>query len=223
MPDDILKGFKVDSKLFKQGPMGTSMGPVTSLAPGSKRAPQMTKMPRLNKIPRAMKTQRTDRKLAGFAPGGAPEPDASSQGDALIGPVISTVPGRTDRHPVSVLAGSYVLPSSHVASLGEDNTLAGLKLLTEMFPNSAQPADGNGGGASGAKRRADGGYAVEGSRGERIPIIIAGGEFVIHPKDVMAVGDGNIDRGHKNLDEWVISRRKSHIKTLQGLAPPAKD
>src|SRR5262249_25391242 len=42
-------------------------------------------------------------------------------GGVFEGPIVSEVPGRTDRHEMDVAAGSYVLPSSHVASLGEDN------------------------------------------------------------------------------------------------------
>lgn len=215
---DVLDGFKVPSSLFKKGPMGASMAPVTGLAPKAKKAPSMNKMPKLNSFPRALKTQRTDKRIAGFAEGGA-----TPSTDALVGPVISTVPGRTDKHPVNVLAGSYVLPSSHVASLGEDNTLAGMKILAEMFPNSTQPEFGGDKGSGGIVKRADGGYAVTGGPSERVPIIIAGGEFVVHPKDVMEVGEGNLERGHRGLDGWVMSRRKKHIKTLQGLSPPAKD
>lgn len=218
---DVLKGFKVPDAMFKKGPMGTSMAPVTGLAPKAVKPKTASRMPRLNKYPKALKTQATDTRRAGFADGGAPSPAPS--GDVLVGPVVSAVPGRTDKHPVSVLSGSYVLPSSHVASLGEDNTLAGMKVLAEMFPNSSQPAEIAGPSAPGLRQRADGGYAVQGSSGERIQIIIAGGEFVVHPDDVIEVGDGNLDRGHKELDKWVLSRRKKHIKTLQGLAPPAKD
>lgn len=219
---NVLDGFKVKDSLFKKGPMGTSMAPVTAAAPKAKKASVTKAMPKLPRLPRALKTQKTDAKLAGFAPGGAVPPQSPSS-DVLVGPVVSTVPGRTDKHPVNVLSGSYVLPSSHVASLGEDNTLAGLKVLAEMFPNSAQPGEGAGAARADGRDMAKGGYAVEGDEGAMVPIVIAGGEFVVHPKDVAETGDGDMARGHKMLDQWVISRRKKHIKTLQGLSPPARD
>jgi hypothetical protein len=52
------------------------------------------------------------------------------------------------------------------------------------------------------------------------PIIAAGGEFVIPPEKVREIGGGDIDRGHKILDHWVMSTRKKHIKTLRGLKQP---
>jgi hypothetical protein len=220
---DILSAFKVPDPMFKKGPMGTSMAPITSLAPKAKKPVNLgintgMRMPKLNKFPKAITTKRTDSKLAGFAPGG----EVPSK-DVLVGPVVSTVPGRTDKHPVNVLAGSYVLPSSHVASLGEENTLAGLKVLAEMFPKSTQPTEGGEPGRQTLEQAAKGGTIVQGGPGEMVPIIIAGGEFVVHPDDVAEYGDGDIDEGHKNFDGWVISRRKKQIKTLEGLAPPAKD
>lgn len=218
---EILKAFKVNDSLMTKGPMGTSMAPVTKLAPKAKRPPKMTAMPRRPRYPTALKTQKSTTKIAGFAAGGPVAPPPS--GDALVGPVISDVPGRTDKHPVNVLAGSYVLPSSHVASLGEDNTIAGMKVLAEMFPNSTQPEFGKESAEARMRERAAGGYAVEGSSGDMVPIIIAGGEFVVHPKDVLEYGDGNLAKGHKALDQWVINRRKKHIKTLQRLSPPAQD
>lgn len=216
---DVLKGFKPHSM---KPPLGATLAPITTGVPKAKKAPGPSKMPRLPKIGRGLNVSRTDAKMAGFAPGGAPAPEAGASGDVLVGPVVSSVPGRTDRHPVNVLSGSYVLPSSHVASLGEENTLAGLKVLGEMFPSSVQSdLEEVSGGDQMARDR--GGYVVDGAEGDLVPIIIAGGEFVVHPKDVAEIGGGDIARGHKELDKWVLSRRKKQIKTLQKLAPPAKD
>ena len=51
----------------------------------------------------------------------------------------------------------------------------------------------------------------------------AGGEYVIPPEDVMHLGSGDIDHGHKILDVFVKKMREKTIKTLQGLPPPKKD
>jgi hypothetical protein len=60
-------------------------------------------------------------------------------------------------------------------------------------------------------------------RGEEpVDIMAAGGEYVIHPEVVRAIGEGNIDHGHQILDQYVMGTRKEHTKTLSKLPPPAK-
>lgn len=49
------------------------------------------------------------------------------------GLIKSTVPGRTDRIPMKVQGGSYVLPADVVSGLGQNNTMAGAETLTKMF------------------------------------------------------------------------------------------
>src|SRR5438445_2709065 len=49
------------------------------------------------------------------------------------GPITSAVPGRTDRHNVSVGSGSYVMPADAVSHLGQNNTKAGHAILGAMF------------------------------------------------------------------------------------------
>lgn len=141
-------------------------------------------------------------------------------GGVHIGPISSTVPGRTDDHPIDVAAGSYVLPAECVSNLGENNTNAGMVKLHQVMNSSpeairrffeAKPST-----------RASGGRSPDGI-GQPVPINAAGGEFVIPPKIVEIVGRGDVKRGHAILDAWVLKRRKIHIKTLSGLAPPAKD
>lgn len=126
-----------------------------------------------------------------------------------VGPIKSMVPGRTDNHAMAVPSGSYVLPADHVSSLGEGNTESGMAVLREMMSGM-----GRGSG------RASGG-AVEDA--PPVDIMSAGGEFVIPPEIVAEIGGGDMDQGHKVLDDWVLQNRKKHIRTLRGLAPPAKD
>src|SRR5882672_9975634 len=45
----------------------------------------------------------------------------------------SAVPGRTDKLPISVSGGAYVLPADHVAALGQGNSLAGADRVNKMF------------------------------------------------------------------------------------------
>jgi len=102
-----------------------------------------------------------------------------------------------------VPSGSYVIPAEEVAYLGEGNTLNGFKNITEMI--SKYPEDS----------QHDDGIAV--------PIVAAGGEYVIRPSAVVGIGEGDINKGHRILDQFVMKLRKNHIKTLQKLAPPKKD
>lgn len=51
-----------------------------------------------------------------------------------VGPISGPTMGRGDKIPMSVHAGSYVLPADHVSSLGQGNTHAGFKVLSGMFP-----------------------------------------------------------------------------------------
>jgi len=140
----------------------------------------------------------------------------------------SSVPGRTDKLPITVKGGAYVLPADHVAALGQGNSLAGANTVNKMFkmgPYGTNPMPLKGMRAQGAHlslkataHRADGGK----TEGDETPIIAAGGEIVIPPEKIIE-RFGDLDKGHKALDEWVVSTRKKHIKTLRKLKPPKKD
>lgn len=141
-------------------------------------------------------------------------------GGVHVGPISSTVPGRTDHHPIDVPSGSYVLPAECVSNLGENNTNAGMVKLHEVMNSSPEAIRK----FFEAKRpaRAAGGRS-DPSTGQAVGINAAGGEFVVPPKIVSIIGFGDVKHGHSILDAWVMKRRKHHIKTLRGLAPPARD
>ena len=148
------------------------------------------------------------------------------------GMIKSSIPGRTDKIPMSVPPGSYILPADIPSALGQGNTMAGEKILGNMFksgpysPGSAQ-VTGKSRKASASmpkigfmprmKKFADGGEAQE-----DIPIIAAGGEVVLYPDQVQQAGHGNMEAGHRVLDKFVLSVRKRHIETLKKLKPPKK-
>ena len=144
----------------------------------------------------------------------------------------SNVPGRTDKLPISVKGGAYVLPADHVAALGQGNSLAGADIVNKMFrmgPYGTALTGMRGVktnaphlnlSARGGKNRfsARGGSQDDG----HTPIIAAGGEIVI-PPDKIKERFGDLEHGHEALDEWVVNTRKKHIKTLRKLKPPRKD
>lgn len=198
------------------------------------------------------------------------------------GLVHSSVAGRTDRLPVSVPAGAYVIPADVVSGLGEGNTLAGAKVLDRMMhsgPFGTTPMAGRSGGHSipgypAGPEKAMGGE-VDGSpnlsgqltmppmampngipgqipgglappmagapqppqhqgmsgmkrggnaddTGETVPIIIAGGEYVVHPDSVKMVGKGDLTRGHDHLDAFVKNVRSATASKMQKLPGPKK-
>ncbi len=143
-------------------------------------------------------------------------------GGVHVGPISSTVPGRTDDHPMDVASGSYVIPSECVSNLGENNTNAGMVKLHEVLSGTPEQIRKFFGAKPPA--RAVGGK-TERYNGEisPVPINAAGGEFIVPPNIISIVGYGDLKQGHATLDKWVMSKRKQHIKTLRGLSPPAKD
>lgn len=119
-------------------------------------------------------------------------------GRVLVGPVVGATGGRTDALPVDVPAGAFVIPSDVVSFLGENNSEAGFLKLTKAF-----------------------GKPLARQTGDSVPIKISHGEFVVTPEQVAKLGNGDMDQGHKVLDQLVLKLRAEHIKSLQSLPPPA--
>ena len=143
----------------------------------------------------------------------------------------SPVPGRTDKLPISVSGGAYVLPADHVAALGQGNSLAGANIVNRMFkmgPYGSQQMPMHQGMAPHPRlnltpktvnMQARGGAS---HAGQPTPIIAAGGEIVIPPEKIIQKF-GDLKNGHKALDQWVLNTRDEHIKTLKKLKPPKQD
>jgi len=149
------------------------------------------------------------------------------------GMIKSAIPGRTDKIPLNVPAGSYILPADIPSALGEGNTEAGGQILSKMFKMGVY-GSGSTGGIKTAKMGRHGfdwmktprkPHFAEGGEAEgedHVPVIAAGGEMVVPPHVVQEVGHGDISAGHRVLDQFVLSTRKRHIDTLKKLAPPKK-
>ena len=114
--------------------------------------------------------------------------------------------GRTDHLPMHVPSGSYVIPADIISAMGEGNTMAGYRAVKMMFKGAPYGA-----------------YAEGGNVGEPVPIVAAGGEYVLSPAEVIWAGGGNLDAGHRALDNWITATRKELIDTLKKLLPPRKD
>lgn len=125
---------------------------------------------------------------------------SSSLGHGLIK---SPVPGRTDQLPLTVPKDSYIVPADVISGLGQGNTDAGWPLLKRIL--AARGADID-----------EGAPVTDGG----VEIIAAGGEGVIHPEIISALGGGDVKRGHRLLDDIVLSVRKQTAKRLSSLPGP---
>ena len=125
-----------------------------------------------------------------------------------VGPIHSAVAGRTDHLPMHVPSGSYVIPADIISAMGEGNTMAGFKIMNDIsnqYGGTPQT------------------YAAGGFTGELVPIVAAGGEYVIPPEVVTSMGGGDMDVGHRELDAFVKKMRAKTVKTLRSLPGPKKD
>ena len=158
------------------------------------------------------------------------------------GPIHSSVAGRTDHLPVSVPSGSYVIPADIVSAMGEGNTNAGFKILRRVFGGvpyggasapyahrggpyggGSAPYNQPGGPYGEAVAGGGGGHAAGGSIGSDVKVVVAGGEYTLTPEEVRKAGDGDVERGHRVLDDFVKQLRARTIKTLSKLPGPRHD
>jgi len=146
------------------------------------------------------------------------------------GPLVSSVPGRTDLHFTHVPSGSYVIPADIVSAHGQGNTLAGMDKLHKMFNldkhnASTKPAIPT--FPSRVKHRAEGGRDKH--IGKPVPVKLAGGEIVLPPSSVHETMQRvrgrkmSMDEAHQEMDRWIVDERKKLRKTLAKLPGPAKD
>lgn len=172
------------------------------------------------------------------AGGGAAEiPRDKSSIKTYAGPLSGPTGGRTDRLNLGVENGSFVLPADFVSHMGENSTEAGFRAIKRIF--AGVPYDGKVGPYTNAQRpysapegeydkskdpydMASGGNTNGKGKNEHVPVVVASGEYILHPEEVKWAGDGDLETGHKVLDKWVMETRKEHIKTLKKLAPPKK-
>lgn len=192
---------------------------------------EVGKSPHVNNHKQALAIAYATARKAGakFASGGASDYFAHKASGQLhsAGLIKSAVPGRTDKHSISVPSGSYIGPADFVSSHGEGNTMAGAAVLNHMFGIHPQGAPKMHSTIPHASHFADGGSTED----KHVPIIVAGGEYVFYPEHVkradeiankLPAGHGDMKRGHNALDAWVLASRKKHIKTLQKLPAPKK-
>ena len=165
---------------------------------------------------------------SGKALGGLPYGAGAPKHKIHVGAIHSPVAGRTDHLPMNVPSGSYVIPADIIGAMGEGNTMAGFKIAKRMFSSKSYMEHGatpyEGGSAPyNASKGPYGSHLATGGSAPAVEIVAAGGEYVIEPEDVTALGGGDIDHGHEILDHFVTGYRKKTIDTLKKLPGPKRD
>lgn len=178
----------------------------------------------------------------GYAGGGAPaispsmaspwwtRHEAETSARPASGFLAGATAGRADSLKTSAPSGSYVLPADVVAGLGEGNSLAGARVVQDMLSTGPHGIPmPRGGGRSTIPRApalgdlrqfaAKGGDVQTGAE-DATPVALSHGEFVVEPRDVARLGGGDLKRGHRILDAFVVHVRKKHIDKLKQLPGP---
>jgi hypothetical protein len=143
-------------------------------------------------------------KRGGIVPDGVDNAEGIAKA-APVGLIHDATPGRTDRLPMVVGSDSYVIPADVVSGMGQGNTMAGATLLDQLLQ-------------VGPELRARGGAAHK----DGVEIIAAGGEYVVPPQAVEALGGGDRKKGHQVLDGMVRNIRKQVISHMKSLPGPVK-
>lgn len=139
-------------------------------------------------------------------------------GDGPSGLVAGAVPGRTDRVPITVAAGSFVFPADVVSGVGEGNTEAGAVAI-EMGLRDGKLPRGPYRGHDAPKKP---GMAQGGAARDGVDIIVASGEVIATPDQIARLGDGDMDKGHDIAARWVKDIRRHIVKTMRKLPGPVK-
>lgn len=158
-------------------------------------------------------------KRGGLAPG-MPHPHMPKPHIPVPGGLIqSNVAGRTDRLPIAVPRNAYVIPADVVSGLGQGNSSAGGILINKILhPHSMRMKQHK---PPNIFRRASGGD-VSHETNEPVPIVAAGGEYIVDPDTVHSIGEGDFDKGHKILDGFVLNSRKQIVDRMKTLPGPKR-
>jgi len=103
--------------------------------------------------------------------------------------------------------------------------MAGFKVAKRMFGSAKRHFGGLPyAGGNGPYGQSGGPYGMaRGGAADGVPVAVAGGEHVLAPHEVAFAGMGDLDAGHRALDEFVLRQRAKTVKTLKGLPGPKRD
>jgi hypothetical protein len=146
-------------------------------------------------------------------------PKANHASGGIVGPLTGTTPGRADKIPTHVPSGAHIIPADVVAALGDGNSQAGHAICLKLFPKSAA---GNG-LVKTPKLAKIPGRASGGETPPKVKVMLSDGEFSVSPEDVFDIGEGNPQKGHDELDKFIVDTRRRYVKHLAKLPGPVRD
>jgi hypothetical protein len=135
--------------------------------------------------------------------------------------------GRADDIMTQAPAGSHVIPADVVAGFGEGNSMAGANAWTKMLqmgpggiPMPQSSGRRMGMPAPPAPYREPSQKARGGAQADMRPVALSHGEFVVTPEQVLALGQGDMEKGHAILDKIIVESRKEIIAQMSKLPKP---
>lgn len=149
--------------------------------------------------------------------------------------------GRADKVPMSVAAGSHVIPADVMSGLGDGNSLAGahaMDLAMNSGPGGIKLPRGphRGMGMPAARTApprtafAKGGPVYQGhtlrlasggvpTGGGGVRCLLSDGEYLLKPDEVRRI-EHNGKKGHDAIDNWIVERRAENVKKQRSLPKP---
>ena len=180
--------------------------------------------PQKQAIAAALETARKYRD-AGGAASGTPWYTRHESNLMTRGPVLGNTMGRADKVSTQVPNNSFIVPSHVVSALGQGNSLAGMTQLGKMFPS---------GGVKVSKPNFPklpnppklpkiSGLAKGGKSHDHVDVALSDGEYAIEPHHVLAVGKGDMARGHRVVKVFCQDVTHKTIEHLKHMPDPVDD
>lgn len=146
-------------------------------------------------------------------------PKVNHASGGIVGPLTGTTPGRADKIPTYVPSGSHILPADVVAALGDGNSQAGHAICLRLFPKSSR---GNNLVKTPELAKVPG-QKSGGETPPKVKVMLSDGEFAVSPEDVVDIGEGVAQKGHDELDHFILDTRRRFVKHLAKLPGPVRD
>ena len=131
-------------------------------------------------------------------------------GSKMIDTMFKTGPFGVTSKPAQMSAPKY--PNPMVPGSASATSPFGMSTMSSTPQMSGLPQ----------KQAASGGPIMSGHY-RPVPIVAAGGEYVVHPDVVKRLGGGDMNKGHNYLDNFVKGVRHHLVKTLSKLPGPRRD
>jgi hypothetical protein len=146
------------------------------------------------------------------------------------GLINSPIGGRSDHIPLSLPHGSYVMPADIMSGMGQGNTASGAHQFDAMIHQGPFGTSLPMPKLHGTLPRPPSAPRMVGahhfSRGGRtkglVPVIVAGGERIVSPEEVMKLSGKSLEHGHALLDDFIVKFRKHNISVIKRLPGPQK-